>query len=53
MSAFAAAKQNAASEPARSPDGAVAAINSGNREKNREIIPKPSRQKGLNPSEAK
>jgi hypothetical protein len=53
MSAFVAAKQNAANEPTRSPDGAIAAIDSGNRAKNREVIPKLGRQKGLNPSDAK
>jgi hypothetical protein len=33
--------------------GAIAAINSGNREENREVVPKLCRQKGLNPFEAK
>jgi Resolvase, N terminal domain len=33
--------------------GAIAAINSGNREENREVVPRLCRQKGLNPSEAK
>jgi len=33
--------------------GAIAAPNSGNREENREIVPKLCRQKGLNPFEAK
>jgi len=31
----------------------VAAINTGNREENREVIPRLCRQKGLNPYEAK
>ena len=33
--------------------GAIAALNSGNRAENREVIPKLCRQKGLNPLEAK
>ncbi len=33
--------------------GAIAAINTGNREENREVIPRLCRQKGLNPYEAK
>ena len=33
--------------------GAIAAIDTGNREENREVIPKLCRQKGLNPYEAK
>ena len=33
--------------------GAIAAIDTGNREENREVIPKLCRQKGLNPFEAK
>jgi hypothetical protein len=33
--------------------GAIAAIDTGNRDENREVIPRLCRQKGLNPSEAK
>jgi hypothetical protein len=33
--------------------GAIAAIDTGNREENREVIPGLCRQKGLNPYEAK
>jgi hypothetical protein len=33
--------------------GAIAAINSGNRQENREVVPSLCREKGLNPFEAK
>jgi hypothetical protein len=33
--------------------GAIAAINTGNRKENREVIPKLCRQKGLDPFDAK